>query len=376
MRKPKILVTSAAGNTGMPTTLQLLEKGYSVRAWVRSNDHRAKQLKEAGADIFVGDLYSITDMRAAMTGVQRAYHCAPTAPNALHFGTVFSIAAQEKKLEHVVMLSQWLSDPKHPSVFTRETWLNERVLNLLPDTTLTVINTGWFAENYFFVLETAAQLGIMPLPLGDGDVKNNAPPSNNDIAAVNAATLVNPEAHAGKVYRPTGPKLLSPNEIATAMGQALKRKVKYQEIPESMLLKALKVQGFGEAMPTQLRIYAEEYRRGAFAVHAPSNVVKQLTGREPEDFETIARHTIAKRADAVQTTRNKLRAIANFMKILATAKIDPDLIERRRDHVLLKSPGFVRDSETWLKTHDPDAGYSPDRFDASLPLSVIRETRA
>ncbi len=187
MRKPKILVTSAAGNTGIPTTLQLLEKGFPVRAWVRSDDHHAKRLKDAGAEIFVGDLYSITDMRAAMAGVQHAYHCAPTAPNALHFGTVFSIAAQEKKLEHVVMLSQWLSDPDHPSVFTRETWLNEQVLKLLPDTTLTVINTGWFAENYFFVLEPAAQLGIMPLPLGDGDTKNNAPPFNDDIAAVNVA---------------------------------------------------------------------------------------------------------------------------------------------------------------------------------------------
>ena len=147
-----------------------------------------------------------------------------------------------------------------------------------------------------------------------------------------------------------------------------------------MLMKALKVQGFGEAMPTQLRIYAEEYRRGAFAVHAPTNVVRQLTGREPEDFETISRHTIEKRADAVQTTRNKLRAIANFMKILVTAKIDPDVIERRRDHVLLKSPGFVRDSEAWLKTHDPDAGYSPDSFDADFdagrPLSVIHQSTA
>ena len=95
MTKPKILVTSAAGNTGIPTTVQLLEKGFPVRALVRSDDHRAKRLRDAGAEIFVGDQYSITDMRRAMDGVQRAYHCAPSAPNGLHFGTVFAIAAQE-----------------------------------------------------------------------------------------------------------------------------------------------------------------------------------------------------------------------------------------------------------------------------------------
>ena len=93
MSKPKILVTSAAGHTGIPATLQLLDYGFPVRAFVRSYDHRAKRLEDAGAEIFVGDLYSIADMRKAMTGVQRAYHCSPTQTNGLHFGAVFAIAA-------------------------------------------------------------------------------------------------------------------------------------------------------------------------------------------------------------------------------------------------------------------------------------------
>ncbi len=140
MSQPRILVTSAAGNTGSPATLQLLEHGFSVRAFVRRYDDRAKRLEDAGAEIFVGDQYSIADMRKAMTGVRRAYHCAPTEPNALHFGAVFTIAAMEANLEHIVMFSQWLADPNHPSVFTRETWMNERLLKELPNTTLTIIN--------------------------------------------------------------------------------------------------------------------------------------------------------------------------------------------------------------------------------------------
>ena len=375
--KPKILVTSAAGSTGIPTALQLLEKGYPVRAFVRSRDHRATRLEDAGAEIFVGDQYSIADMRRAMDDVQRAYHCAPAAPNVLHFGTVFAIAAREAKLEHVVMLGQWLASAAHPSVGTREVWLNEEVLELLPDTTLTVINVGWFAENYFWVLEPIAQLGIMPMPLGDGNVKKNSPPSNEDIAAVTVASLIDPVAHAGKVYRPTGPELLSPNEIAAIMGKALGRKVRYQDISEAMLLRALKVQGFPEMMPTQLRLYADEYRRGAFAVNAPTNVVREVTGKEPEDFETITRRIVATRPEAAQNVGNKLKAISNFLKILLTAKVDPDAIERRRDHVLLKSATFARDSEAWRKKHDPDAGYVSDRIDRTdNPLSLVREMSA
>ena len=111
-------------------------------------------------------------MRKAMTGVQRAYHCSPTQTNTLHFGAVFAIAAAEAKLEHVVMLTQWTAEANHPSVMTREIWMNEQIMRQLPATTLTVINVGWFAENYFRgVLDTISQLGVWPMPLGDGDVK-------------------------------------------------------------------------------------------------------------------------------------------------------------------------------------------------------------
>jgi uncharacterized protein YbjT (DUF2867 family) len=377
MTKPKILVTSAAGNTGMPTTLQLLDKRYPVRAMVRRDDYRAKRLRDAGAEVVLGNQYSIADMRRAMDGVQRAYHCAPTAPNGLHFGTVFAVAAREARLEHVVMLGQWLSDPDHPAVLTRETWLNEEVLGLLPDTTVTVNNVGWFAANYFMVLEPVAQLGILPMPLGDGNVKKDAPPSNEDIAAVTVAALTDPAAHAGKVYRPTGPELLSPNAIAAIMGTALGRRVRYQDISEAMLLKALKVQGFPEAMPTQLRLYTAEYRRGAFAVHAPNTVVRDLTGREPDDFEAIARRVVATHPDAARSWPKKLAAMRNFLKILLTAKIDAEAIERRRDHVLLKAPTFVADSQGWRERHDPAAGYMPDRprRDGGA-VSLVREGTA
>ena len=111
---PKILVISAAGNTGLPTALQLLEKGFPVRAFVRRDDHRARRLREAGAEVFVGDQYALADVRRAMGGIQRAYFCAPSAANGLHFGAVFEIAAREARLEHVVSLGQWLAHPDPP----------------------------------------------------------------------------------------------------------------------------------------------------------------------------------------------------------------------------------------------------------------------
>ncbi len=76
-KKPRILVTTAAGKTGTAVTHQLLEKGFPVNAFVRRQDHRSEALAKAGAEIFVGDFIEPNDLRQAMPGVQRAYYCAP-----------------------------------------------------------------------------------------------------------------------------------------------------------------------------------------------------------------------------------------------------------------------------------------------------------
>ena len=55
------------------------------------------------------------------------------------------------------------------------------------------------------------------------------------------------------------------------MARVLGRRVRYMDISERMMTKALRAQppaNYSEAAVSQLAIYAEEYRRGAFAVNA------------------------------------------------------------------------------------------------------------
>ncbi len=97
--KPRILVTSAAGHTGAVVATELLQKDFPVRAFVRRHDARSERLKKAGAEIFVGNLLDMRDLRKALIDVQRAYHCPPFAPNLLHGSMLFALAAEEAKLE-------------------------------------------------------------------------------------------------------------------------------------------------------------------------------------------------------------------------------------------------------------------------------------
>ena len=360
-RTPKILVTSAGGNTGLPVVLRLRALGFNVRAAVRREDARARQLRAAGAEVIIADLYSLPEMRRLMAGVERAYHCAPTAPNGLHFGAVFAAAAQEARIKHVVMLGQWLSAPDHPSLFTREVWLSEQMLRALPDTTLTVVNPGWFAANYFMVLGLAAHLGVLPMPLGAGDVKKNAPPSNEAIAAVVAAALADPDAHAGQTYRPTGPALLSPDEIAAGIGRALGRRVRYRPISERMFMKALVANppgNFSYLMLSQLALYAEEYRRGTFAVGGPTDVVQRVGGLTPEPFEDTAARAARAMPETAPGLANRLSALWGFAKTGLTRAPDPGRILRDRDLPELRTPVFAQDSRDWTQTHIPKPAIS------------------
>ncbi|MDJ0717649.1 MAG: NmrA family NAD(P)-binding protein [Prochloraceae cyanobacterium] len=354
MLKPKILVTTAAGKTGFATAMQLLEAEYPVRAFVRRRNARAMVLEQAGAELFMGDMANIADLNRSLIGVQRAYFCAPPAPNMLFHSMAFAVAAQDAKLEVVVGMSQWLSHPQHPAFATRETWLTDRILSWMPDVDSVIVNPGWFADNYMMVLEPIAQLGIMPLPLGEG---LNPPPSNEDIARVIVGALTNPAPHIGKTYRPTGSQLLSPQEIAAIYSKVLKRPVKYTNISEKMFLKAISARGVSKFFQSQIRYYAEEYRRNAFGLGGVTNAVKEVAGREPEDFETITRRYVTQRAEAKLSLTNKLKAVRNFVQIILTPVPDLDKYERDYNYPAIAKSAYAPDFNSWMNTHSVEGAF-------------------
>ena len=220
--QPITLVTTATGKTGRETALSLLSRGLPVRAMVHRADARAEALRSRGAEIVVGNLADVDDIHRALHGVQRAYWAAPTTPGALEAAAAFAAVAEDEKLEVVVAMSQWLADPGHHSAHTRAAWLTDRVFEWMPSVGSITVNPGFFADNYMQTLDAVAQFGLLTLPFGEG---RNAPPSNEDIAAVAAALLADPGPHLGRSYRPTGPELLSTGEFAEILSRILGRTV-------------------------------------------------------------------------------------------------------------------------------------------------------
>ena len=270
MSKPRILVLTAAGRTGMPIVLQLLDEGFPVTAFVHQADQRSERLKAKGADIVVGSLTDINDMRKA---------------------------------------------------------------------------------NEMQIFPFIAQFGLLSLPYGSG---KNAPPSNEDMARVVSEILARPEGHAGKTYRPTGPKLLSPQEIAAILGKVLGRKVTYRDTPVRMLSKIIRdsLSLYNLAVYEQ---YVIDYQKSAFAVNAPTDVVRRITGREAEDFETIARRYAATTPGARRSFATQFKLM--FGMIISLLRPAPRTAPylaldefSDRSHVV-----FSADSPEWRQSHEQQA---------------------
>jgi hypothetical protein len=133
--------------------------------------------------------------------------------------------------------------------------------------------------------------------------------------------------------------------------------VKYQPLSERMFLKALTAMGMERHFIAQARHYFEEYRRGAFEVGGPNDVVLEVGGSEPEDFETITRRYVAANPMAQRNWANKLRAVGEFVKTLFARTPNLEAYERSHHQPLLRAPKYGLDYKPWLIPHGDEGAY-------------------
>lgn len=342
--KPRILVTSGSGRTGSVAALELARRGFRVRALVHRDDQRAARLRKSGVDVVVGNLYDWRDLRVALRDVQRAYHCPPFDSRQLHGSTMFALAAEEARVEVVALMSGWNPHPTHPSIVQREHWLTNNLYRRLSFDVVHV-NPGLFAFTYLLGLPAVVHFGLLALPFGEG---LNAPPSNEDIGVLAANVLENPGPYVGRCLRPTGPKLISPEDVAATLGDVLGRRVRYRDVSTRMFVKAARAQGFPTFQTAQVRHYAAELRAGAFA--DVTDHFEEVCGRPPEDFATIARRYLEEpwRVMPGLDTSSRARALLFALRMMAARAPDLDRWERRRDYPLIAAGELAHESPDWV----------------------------
>ncbi len=90
MSQAKTLVTGATGMTGNHTVQSLLKRGHTVRAIAHKEDERSVRLKELGAEVIIGDLLNLNDVRLALSGIRGAYFVYPLSPTLVQATPTFA----------------------------------------------------------------------------------------------------------------------------------------------------------------------------------------------------------------------------------------------------------------------------------------------
>ena len=367
MKQPLILVTGSAGRTGREVAMQLLQAGAPVRALVRRRDARSEELERHGAEVVVADLYDPEQLLAALRGVSRAYYCPPTQPFMVQSAAAFAVAAREARLEQIVHLSQWLSSSAHPTLMTRHTWLADHLFAMVPGAAYTILNPGFFADNALRLIGFAAHLGILPSLAGDS---RNAPPSNQDIARVATAVLLDPARHDGKRYRPTGPDLMSSADMARVLSTVLDRTVRPVRMPHWLFVKAARMQGVSAFEIGVFLAYLRDHEDGAFERGAPTTDVLDVTGAPPEPFETTARRYAALPA-ARRSSGATLKAAVEFLRTPLRPGYDLARYHRGLDAPEPPAPRFALEDSRWRADHPASPSEAHDFGSAVARLQEV-----
>ena len=263
-----ILILGGSGKTGRRIAPLLREAGATVRTASRN-----------GADVrFDWDDAATYD--AALEGASAVYLVPPAldlgyVPRAL----VFLDRAEAAGVRHVTFLSARGVEHAPPEVAHRAVELE---LGRRTAFTHSILRPGWFMQDfdeYFFAPAILAE-GAIQMPVGDG---REAFIHADDIAEVAAATLLDPDAHAGAEYELTGPEALTLAQVAARISAATGREVRHDDLPRADWIAGLEAGGVPADYAAMLGMLSDALRASANA--AVTADVERVTGHAPRSFD-------------------------------------------------------------------------------------------
>ena len=271
-----ILVTGAAGKTGLAVLAALRERDAASRALVR-REEQVPSAEAAGAkEAVVGNLEFEPDLIAAMRGVDALYFIPPNLhPKEDEIGKAGIVAALKSGVDrfvyHSVLFPQIESMPHH--------WRKLRVEEALIQSSLdfTILQPANYMQNLFAYWDTIKNEGVWRLPYAPE--ARSTPVDLAEVAEVAAKVLTEP-GYRGAIYPLAGPEVLSAIEMAAHIGRALDRAVRAERQPLVEWEAAAKGLD-AERRDTLVRMFAY-YDAHDFIGNV--NVLRDLLGRQPRRF--------------------------------------------------------------------------------------------
>ncbi len=273
-----ILVTGAAGKTGLAVVGALVAKGEGVRALVRRKEvfHR---LRDMGArEVVVGDARDAEFMIGAAAGTRAIYHICPNmAADEAAIGKAVITAARHANVGlfafHSVLHPQTDAMPHH--------WQKLLVERMLIDSGLqfVILQPASYMQNVLAEWDSIVTRGIYHVPYSTGTRLGLV--DLEDVAAA-AAHVLTERGHEGATYELAGPEVLNQDDVARLLGEALGRQVTPEVVPAEDWAHDARAAGLGDYQIDTLQAMFRYYEWGGF--WGNPRVLGWLLGRPPTTF--------------------------------------------------------------------------------------------
>ncbi len=293
------------GSSGQITTQlahRLLGAGHAVRV-VGRNPEALAPLKEAGADIALGDPGDAAFLERAFTGATAAYTMIPPCyaePDMRaaqdRIGAAIAQALRKARVPRVVNLSSAgaeLAEGTGPiaGLHAQEQRLAGMagVLHLRP---------GSFMENYLAALPAVAAAGVLPgMEAPHAQIPLVA---TRDIAAVAARELTQPQRNGVLILH--APQHATPREVAAVLGEAIGQPgLPYVQSSPEEVKPLLMQQGFSSDAADQLEALAHWLSTSPMASVSAAPAETQPTTLQAFASEVFAPAYNATRTPSLQT---------------------------------------------------------------------------
>ena len=277
-----ILITGATGRTGSHAARELAARGLHVRALVR-NPAKAATLAASGVELVTGDAGDADSLRAAMQGVRKVAVIFPNGEQQLALEKRVVDAAVTAGVEHVLKISSMESLPTARNPTHRVHWESEEYIRA-SGVAWTMVRPSFYMQNFLSNAATIKAEGKFYYPFGD---KGAAALTDSRDAGFFAAHCLATTGHENKSYDVTSPDKLSFHEIAAVFSRELGRQIDYvPQDPAAYKAYLGKFLASRWHLDAVCDIFAEV---AAGYVVEPTNVFKQITGRDPVTLAQFVR---------------------------------------------------------------------------------------
>jgi uncharacterized protein YbjT (DUF2867 family) len=275
-----ILVTGGTGRTGRRIVDHLLARGSDVRVLVRATSSVPDEWPVERA---IGDLGDAASLRRAVSGVDAAVVLSPMDPRLdEHERRVFDAAAGAG-VRHVVKVSTTTPEPDSPIPWWRAHWRSEQAL-IAGTVPWTILRPNGIS---FFLLGHAASVretGAFRTAGGEGRM---ALIDADDIGAVTAAVVGDPERSSGRVLDLTGPAAVSYGDVARMLTESTGRPVRHLDIAPEEARAELRTLGVAEWEAEGIVANWLMTRDGSGGFDRVTDDVERITGTAPRALEAF-----------------------------------------------------------------------------------------